>query len=208
MALIVLEDLNGTHYLGLNEGENLQPSHDKQVVFPHDFPRAVNPMEIVNVSVDQAVSFIRHNAYHLHTSEIPVTIQQCFLIAFLRLLAVKNGLISPAFAPNTFYVEYNEAISMSEQATNAAAAAFDAVGITEAAFGATLTAAVRKTLRETFTDRVCLLAFVFRSRGHHWTADYEALYEKVWRKMRYTPDDNLVSFKLQAINAFLMWYQQ
>lgn len=48
--------------------------------------------------------------------------------------------------------------------------------------------AMMKQLHISFNDRVCMLAHIFRVRGHHYLEAYEATYANLWNKMRYKED--------------------
>lgn len=51
----------------------------------------------------------------------------------------------------------------------------------QAAWGA-ITPEIRATIRTDFTDAVCLLAYMFRVRGHHFLDEMENRYGELWEK--------------------------
>lgn len=199
MALITLEILNGSHYLGLQEGELLVRKGANCIVFPHDCPVAQRPLEYVNMDADLASNFIAHNVYQLMRTVdhdgAGLSLRDASIVAYHRLLAVKHGLVSPKFVPADFHVDYTECALLDKEA-EIPKDVFEPKAIRDV-----LTDAVQKSIAETFTDRVCLVAFIFRSRGHHYMDSYEQLYGKIWQKCRYGDDKLYISFQNLATLA-------
>lgn len=50
-----------------------------------------------------------------------------------------------------------------------------------------LSGPVRKVIRDHTTDIVCMVAFMFRQRGHHFLDDFQERYENIWQRCRYDP---------------------
>jgi len=94
-------------------------------------------------------------------------------------------------------VKYQEAVQLSQAETNAAIANLPSL----AEVNATLTGTYKDNVLKTFTDRVCLVAFVFRARGHHWLDTYRELYSNIWNKCRYKPEQLEISFQEMATLA-------
>lgn len=199
MALVVLADLNGDHYLGLQEGEILVNTPANTYIFPTNFPSAVNPLTDVVMSQAEADLFVQVNDGYLRAMQVNgvarFTPLQASIIAYHRLLAVKHGLVSPQFLPQNFFVDYTEAFI----ADNAFIAAFplDTINV----ISARLTAQIQLDISKTFVDRVALVAFVFRARGHHYMSQYEELYNRVWGKCRYQNEVLHISFQHMATVA-------
>jgi hypothetical protein len=195
----LLADLNGTHYLGTQEGETLSRNTANVVVFPHGCPFARNPFEEVVFDADQARDFLRVNVTNLMDEVNALTIHDASVISYHKLLAVKHGLVSPAFLPANFHVIYSEAGQMTDPDTVAKLAH----GGTKTSREITdsLTAQDMQDIRETFTDRVCLVAFVFRSRGHHFVPAYQELYQRIWTKCRYANGKLKITFEHMATFA-------
>lgn len=195
MDALAIEDLNGTNYLGLEEGETLRAVNTNTVYIPHGMAQAANPLEKPNVTIAHARSFLRHNAARLHAADNTIPIPAAVIIAFHRLLAIFAGLISLAFRAADYYVDYTEVVQMTDADTNADP------GVTLDQVQLALPNAVKQRIRETFTDRVCIVAFVFRARGHHWTELLEELYTRVWRKTRHGDALEHISFRHLAREA-------
>lgn len=197
MALVTLDDLNGDHYLGSQEGEELVTLGENVYVFPHGFPIPANPLERPNITPDQARDFVRINASAVRIAKNTLTVAEAAVIALHRLYAVKEGLVSPAFDPQAYNVKYKEVGILTEEETANALIAAPAADILQG----TLTAQVKKNIGQTFYDRVSLVAFVFRARGHHYTPDYQTLYDRVWKKCRYTANLLHITFEHLATHA-------
>lgn len=198
MALFSIDDLNGKHYLGLQEGETLQQHNSNVYYFPHNFPSAKAPQEDVDLDVRQATEFMTVN-YHalrnLMADKINVFNERdAAIISLHRLLAAKHGLVSPNFAPNDFYVDYTEAVQLDEAGTKELSDRVE--------FRDLITDAQRRDVFSTFVDRVSLVAFVFRSRGHHYMDTFDDLYSRVWQKSRFNLSQVHLSFHNLATAAF------
>jgi len=53
-----------------------------------------------------------------------------------------------------------------------------------------------------FPDLICLIAFVFRSRGHHYIGTYEAIYRRLYASCGLNPDNMEFSFQELATVTF------
>lgn len=199
MSLITLKDLNGDHFLGTQEGETLINVQENVFVFSYDTPCAKNPLERVIFSTDQADFFVLLNyraivAVRVNNAQV-VTDQEAAVIAYHRLLAVQEGLVSPYFKPENYFVGYHEVFVMEQKDVDKLSVDMPKV------LSDTLTAIVQTDIAVTFVDRVSLVAFVFRSRGHHYMPAYEELYDRVWRKCRYDLAKLHISFQKLATCA-------
>lgn len=195
----LVEDLNGDHYLGTQEGETLVTEEPNVYIFPHGMPSAANILEKVVLDKNHVTAFLSVNYSFLKASIPSITDKDAAIIAYHRLLAVTEGLVSPQFLKANFFVNYSEARQLTDEKTREAVAApnFKALNT----FIAHLTPEIRKNIKETFVDRVCLVAFVFRARGHHYTNEYQDLYTRVWRKCRYKPEELHITFQNLATVA-------
>jgi hypothetical protein len=198
MAAVILLDLNGTHYMGLQEGETLVANPLTTYHFPAGTPYANAERELVVFNQDQAMLFIRRNAHAIAAAALAANMQinanEVIHLAYLRLLCVRHGLVSPAFLPNNFHVDYTEAV------IDAAPGGL----VPEPNVTAALTAENLRALSKNFYDRVGLCAFVFRTRGHHYVdnAGYEELIKRVWQKCRYSEAELVVHAKAMMTIAF------
>lgn len=190
-----LAALNGHHYLGTQEGETLVQDPVNAVYFPHGTPAAPQPFAIQQFTQQEADNFVSENIHQLQQlqkdGQRMFTDGEAAVISLHRLIAAKLGLISPRFVPQNFHVLYNDCIQQDEEHNVAVINNLAAL----------LPAEMQRTVNETFVDRVSLVAFVFRGRGHHYLPDYEELYRRVWRKCRYDEGDVHISFQHLATAA-------
>jgi len=199
-TLITVEDLNGDHFLGTQEGETLTNLGHHTFYFPHGVPSAANPHENVEMTSAQAGNFVCVNATQLMALHGIADRAVAVKIAFCRMLAVKHGLVSPAFVAANFFVKYQETTVLTEAQT----LAVHGLGgfVTPVQAKAILLPDLVKSLTKLFTDRVCMVAFVFRARGHHYTQNYQELYERVWEKCRYKPAEAQLPWEMIAVHCF------
>jgi len=106
--------------------------------------------------------------------------QESARVAYLRFLAVRNGLISPAFDAGRNHVKYNEAVLHEVLVVPADVLPRPLPGNYNMA--ELLPAATRRDLRANFANIVCSVAYMFRVRGHHWLGDMDEKYKDLWVK--------------------------
>jgi hypothetical protein len=197
MSLFTIDDLNGDHYLGLQEGETLVRTDANVYVFPFDFPSAQEPQENVSISVAEMKAFCYCNYNYLksiqESGQVLYNDHDAAIITLHRMLAVKHGLVSPHFRPADNYVDYSEAWQLDEEQTSKL--------ILDVDFNSKVTVEEKKHLMASFVDRVSLVAFVFRARGHHYMDTYDELYTRVWQKCRYNLGHLHITFKNLATAA-------
>ena len=187
---IDLTELNGDLFYGANEGERMVDLEDNHVIFPHNMKMAANPHEEQYFSKEEVTGFLTANIVHLLSIKAngakKYTADQALVIAYRRLLAARLGLISPAFNPGNFNVDYNDAKLLDQAQTQAIFAKIKQTEI-DTLLGK-LTKQMRQDMSETFTDIVCAIAHVFRVRGHHFMPAYQSIYENIWSRCRYDPN--------------------
>lgn len=102
--------------------------------------------------------------------------------AYYRVLAIKYGLINRFYTPANSHIKYTEYCDAVPAALNNVNVPDGAAAI--AALGAELTPDTVAKLRVMFFDYVCILAFVFRTRGHHYLPDFGPRLNNLWVKTR------------------------
>lgn len=186
---MMIDAINGDHYIGSQEGEVLDTVPANVYLFPPGMPSADTPNVAVDMTLDQTLKFVQVNAAAIRQAVTGLSAEDAIRLAYVRALAVKSGLVSPKFSPATYFVKYREALQITGSAY------LDGYDWTPDSKAMTLALSddiVRK-LTLTFTDRVCMVAFVFRARGHHWMDSYADLYNRLWMKCRYNLQDVVVS---------------
>jgi len=172
------EDLNGECFISGEVGE-VETKQDQRIVgFVRGMPYATTPNSAVAYTSAQTSAFLLLNVKLLANAKNQTPSVEHLQIAYLRYLAVRSGLISPAFSTDEHHVKYNEAVLFTD------ASLARAVGnVTDASVSTlTITAGARRTLRENFANIVCCIAYMFRVRGHHYLTEMEGKYKALWKK--------------------------
>lgn len=186
MAFFDNDDLNGECFIAGELGEVEEIQEHRTIVLPDGLPSSNQPFVGVGYNNQQACTFINENFYALKDCVNPVTDEQAAKIAYIRFLAVRSGLASDQFDPNAFNVRYNECVRLG---AGAAAGAFVTANAHDGNpnplhqnIRPILVQAVRVHLRRNFTDYLCVVAYMFRVRGHHWLADMDDKFKDLWNK--------------------------
>lgn len=164
-------------------------------------PRPNLPGVGVTMTVEEMRQFAIYNAYMILTSatvcghlglnapaanntpglQTAEAWKVVYEVVMLRLGALIRGLISPNWPAEQYFCTYNNAVVLTatEEVNSLTWWRDQDVGYRNAFLGG-----VRQTIMN-FENRVnniiCLLAYGFRSRGHHYTKDMDAAYKNVWR---------------------------
>jgi len=172
---------------------------------PNDFPMSADPAGFVPNPVTrvQATAFLVLNTHSINAAVPTITMQNAAFLAYYRFLAVKYGLASPRYAPNNYNVGYNQCRTLGGHNGNCA----DINGINDhgvpnaakagiqAALVNALTVANIRHMHSTFVNLVCLLAYMFRTRGHHYLPDMQEKYDRIWAKCKASNFDKHGSFE-------------
>lgn len=135
---------------------------------------------------------VHHNYVVMRTVDNTVSEHQLARVAYLKALTVKYRLVSPHFDPNRHHVTYNGCEGVGNhhwmrfetgvQGTSTA-------GVFSQELVRHLSLDVRNYLKTVFNDLVCAVAYVFRTRGHHYLDSFDALYDRVWRRALHNVND-------------------
>lgn len=194
------EDLNGNSFIGSQEGEVLVQTVRNTILVQPWLAVPVNALEVVKIQKDDFMFFMALNIIAVRGADNTINEREAVAIALHRYYALRDGLVSPLFEPNTYFVKYTECVWASDVEVNAASA-FLSNPVSQN-FMTLMTDDLRKKIRETFTDRICLLAFVFRVRGHHYMNSFEELYVRVWGKCRYDMSTLGLTFQQMMTASF------
>jgi len=199
------EDLNGDCYVAGETGEAEAILAHRIIGFPDGCPCATQPFERVTFDTAKLEEFINLNFALSKSVDNPPSDADSAKIAYIRYLAVREGLASHKFDTKAYNVRYNESID-------------SAVHWTESPWGQThpldadtaglhqdvkkvLTKDVMKKLRADFANMVCAVAYMFRVRGHHWLPDMDDKYKDLWKKCQRDADQPGLKWELIAHNA-------
>jgi len=201
------EDLNGDYYSVGETGEVLDMQAHRVIFVRNGIPASTqnDPGKISTLKLEgpHAVTFIEDNFFaQLNCGLSP---ENAAKVAFIRLIALRAGLVSPEFAVDKFKVKYNECIRNSVAISDEAGKLKRGVDLGDdeliPEIAAVLTKEVRNKLRKDFSNAVCCIAYMFRVRGHHWIADMDEKYKALWRKCLKSEDTPGVNWELYAHNS-------
>jgi len=180
------------------QGAKYENVNSQAVFFSRDFPAAANPGQFAHIDVTRAhaIAFLAMNAVKIKDAMADLTENQCAELAYIRLLAAKYGLISPLYTAADHHCDYNQAVyalgaNGVDRLQSAQIVAADDVGFpqnrqvaVQAALAATLTNVNMEKYNRSFYNMICLIAFMFRTRGHHFVTGTDMLsrYNAVWNK--------------------------
>jgi len=197
------DDLNGACFIAGAEGEAEELIDRNIIYFPADFPRNgdANAGNEVKPSAKLAQRFVYLNYRHLVAGAGKRNNDQAAKISYIRFLAARNGLVSPAFTLEAHNVRYNHAVNAIPEDDTIAAAAATKPDAHMKEINAVLNESVRKKLRLMFADMVCSVAYIFRVRGHHYRPDIRPRYITLWSRCLHTEADLLLDWELVATDA-------
>lgn len=120
-------------------------------------------------------------------------------IGYMRLWAANAGLLYPGVDPSTHHCRYNQCrVASADEMTQ-----LEEVDLSPGVAEAAVKWAVAH--RKDFVDMTCLVAFIFRQRGHHFMGDLEQRYSQLWRNCQRDEDSpdlawvNIATHSLHAV---------
>jgi len=197
-----LDHVNGDKCAVSGAGEKMVSRSHQKIMVPFGCPVAPANAERVPVAIDRPTEnrFLMINTYHLlqtaniqlqttaaaaNPQAVPVTpalVVAALKVAVVRFLTISGGLASPVFAHGGHNCQYNDTEQMTAAASNAYA---DRLA---AQYGAMYAAALRempgwiKEVVGCYNDMVCITAYFFRVRGHHYLPDFAEAIARIFRK--------------------------
>jgi hypothetical protein len=188
--------VNGDILTYVREGELYELDTRLAVLCAHNTPMADNPGNFEHVAMgrNSATAFLALNTFHINSVDANIQLPEAANLAYLRFLAIKYKLMSARYQHNNYACDYNQAVigycndGVTPLTTNHILAN-DNEGFPAAAQGGIqgvlegeLTVDRRAQLNKMFTNIVCLVAYMFRTRGHHYLPDMQDKYVRLWNK--------------------------
>jgi hypothetical protein len=168
------------------------------VHIPRDFNTANDPgnFEPLPTTKAQLTAFMCLNLHALRAAVADEAHRVA--LCYYRFLAVKYRLMSYHYGSEAYHVDYNQCVRTNvNEITIANLNTDDDQGLSAAnkrAAHALLTAHLTlnnfRLWNKNFINIVCTLAYMFRSRGHHYFGEMQPKYESLWRKYA-TRDNNI-----------------
>lgn len=182
--------INGDILVKAVVGDSYDRNASYMVYVPTDMNVADQPgdFEPINHGRRAVTAFLAVNCSHIHEVDPNVTFEDAAELAYIRYLALKYRLISPLYRINDYHCDYNQCELLGMADVNAVLAnddvGFPAVNqaAVQSALATVLVPAKRNALHKAFINLVCLVAYMFRSRGHHYMPEMLAKYNEVWGK--------------------------
>jgi hypothetical protein len=195
------DDLNGECFILGAEGEVEELIEKNEVIFAPGTPTAAEGTVGTKVafSNEQANEFILINV--AHSVAAGRNARDAAIVAYIRFLAARNGLISPDFSTAGHNVRYNHAVRVSAQDAERLVGEITSNREGRDALIATLTEGAKKNCRKFFSDIVCCVAYIFRVRGHHYRDDILDRYSSLWARCLHKDAELPVSWELLATDA-------
>lgn len=175
--------LNGFAYRDLGVGESFINVANNVCWFPHNLGGIADGQMFEDRGLTRAQMgrVLGENFLALRaTGTDPVV---AIKVAYIRSQLIQTGLISNLWVPATYHVNYidtNTGIArpnFNDQVT--AAGGFD--------YGANCDVNFRNSVKDNLLNVICCLAYVFRTRAHHYTPDILPVYQKMYPKMGFNP---------------------
>jgi len=188
--------VNGDILIAVRDGAIYVNNNAYMVYFPGNFPAAVGTGDFVQTPLtrNHATAFIAVNTYHIMQADNSILVNAAIELSYIRMLASKYRMISPAYLAANFNCDYNQAcyvrnVADTANLDSAAILAADDEGFPraqqaaiQAGMAQVLTRDKMIELNTTFINLACLVAYIFRIRGHHYMTDMQAKYVHTWGK--------------------------
>jgi hypothetical protein len=201
MADLVLDndDLNGDCFIAGAEGEPEISTATNIVQIPPGFngPNDADAGAVMEVNGAMANSIIKLNYVYLRNAgRAPDVAARS---AYIRFLALKNGLVSQNFTVAAHNVRYNHTAQLTQADYDTMIALY--TNEWRDNLVAVLPAEVRKNLRLNFADYTCCVAYIFRVRGHHYKDEFEDRYKTLWARCLKTEAELPIAWQYIATDA-------
>lgn len=184
--------VNGDILIIERAGDTYDDTAAYVVTLPSDFPDAADAVNFDHIVYTRAqvTAMLMINCYNINAAVPEITLAQAAELAYIRFLCVKYKLMSSRYVATNYHCDYNQCVKLAGDRTDTASILGDnANGIpraskadVQAALLATLTADHMTKVNKSFTNLVCLVAYMFRTRAHHFLPDMAKRYAELWAK--------------------------
>lgn len=189
---VLLQIVNGDHFTGSFEGEDFGRAVKPGYLVPMRIAgrQGFNPdnWQRIQIQPNDLAVFIRDQVSVLMSVQPPLQDKEIAVCSYLRLFAVQEGLISDAYEAKAHNVNYNDAVRCVNNAAVINAIGANNVGVADDAtlnrIMATVNEGELRKIAENFFNMVCMVAFFFRVRGHHYVDELEGRYANLWARCR------------------------
>lgn len=195
------DDLNGDCFIAGAEGEREELIGTNIYAWPYRFPAQTedNKRKPITVTKEQAEIFMACNIFAQRA--VGVEENLAIRISYLRLVAARNGLVSPNYVPAAHNVRYSDVVQVDQHDTQEAIDNAKKDKDFGDKINAALGGGVMRKLRVNFSTIACCVAYMFRVRGHHYRDDFKERYTSLWARCLMKPDDLPIEWEYVATNA-------
>lgn len=177
------EYLNGFAYRDLGVGESFINVATNTCWFPHGVQGIADGQMFEDAGFDRAQMgrILGENYINLRAAGVDPVV--AIKVAYIRSQIAQTGLISNRWVPATYNVNYLDCntganrVDFNADVTNAGG--FNYAVNCDANF--------RNSVKDNLLNVICCLAYVFRTRAHHFTPDILPTYQKMYPKMDFNP---------------------
>lgn len=200
MAFLDLDDLNGECFvLGASgEGEQKDPSllfHISEE-FLKDFQQGSRYDQQSDTGKQHMQALLEEtykvNVAMLLEDDVKLAAEDARKVAYFRMLMLRDGLIEYADSPADHHCRYTLVEVYKKGQHNGLLQKHAAEIQTK------IDDKIRKKMRLLLTNAICMVAYVFRVRGHHYIAGMDELYNNLFRRTLSGEDTFMLSWKLFA----------
>jgi hypothetical protein len=184
-------DVNGFYEKDLAGGEYLKRTRRNVVHFPPGFHGVAdgNEMDTLLLTSQDVRRIFTLNACML--METGLSLEVSMRIAYLRCLLIERGLISDEWNPKTYSVKYIEAKYHEDNSEYG-----HLIPNFMKALGKTvLSDDVKSEIAENLNSAICLVAFIFRSRGHHFKIDFLSTINRIAKNCEMPVNKMFINFE-------------
>lgn len=206
----VANDFDGEFYVAGNQGE-VEEEKDHRVVI---IRQADSDIFRLNTITSTAIAgngvkisnTLRMNYWRLINLGVDASLAR--KIAYLRVLGLTKGFGDVVGRPNAHNCQYSDILIVADNTTYGVTETTDAGdavvqrGIAHAIPNYADDEDWRKDVKKKVLNIVCIIAFFFRTRGHHYVADMNERYISVWRKCLYEHDTPGLPWEYLAHHTF------
>lgn len=220
----IANDINGEFYVAGSQGERDEDKSNNHFIIPPGAEATFGLKTRTDTDVagvaDALKVIIRANFWYLVAGDVSHDV--AWRVVYLRVLGLILGLADVANRPGAHNVVYNDVKLIHLGAETTAGDEGTREFVSKGADGAAVNVHPyvtdvpgwndqvniewRSATKKMFTNIVCIVAFFFRTRGHHYMDDFDERYKAVWKKCLYEEETIGLAWQYVATHALHFVY--
>jgi hypothetical protein len=177
------DDVNGDCFELAVEGEAEKDITTNHVWFFKNMPYSKEPAVRFDWGAADMVNFMVLNVHQMRFANSAMDINEAVILSAFRYYAAREGLISPALDSKTFCVKYNDSKVVKDDGKIIANLQDEINQPIMTALTSMKNNGNLELIRLQFPNYVCMVACMFRMRGHHYMASMAERYREIWEKV-------------------------